>query len=453
MLKAYCKTHLVIFLFIAFGLALNISAQDTTVKFDEYLSALAKQDRFMGSVLVARDGKVVFSKGYGMANLEFDIPNTPNTKFRLGSVTKQFTAASILLLQEHGKLSVQDPVCKFVENCPKAWEPVTVHHLLSHTGGLPNFTSFPEYPKTMMMPATMESLLARFKDKPLDFQPLEKWNYSNSGYVLLGHIIEKVSGESFERFLQKNILDPLKMQNTGYDLHRKILKNRATGYSQSSNGKVNSVYLDMTIPHAAGAMYSTTEDLFLWNEALFSDQWLTAKTREAMMTVVKNDYAYGLSVNKTLNRTMVSHGGSINGFNTYLARFPAEKVTVVVLRNIDAGSPGPGKISSDLAAILFGEKYEIPAVKTVAQVDPKIYDAYVGEYQLGPNFILAVRREGDRLLTRATGQGDIEIFPESETKFFPKVMEASLTFVKDESGKVTHLILHQNGEHKAMKIK
>jgi CubicO group peptidase (beta-lactamase class C family) len=407
----------------------------------------------MGSVLVARDGKVVFSKGYGMANLEFDIPNTPNTKFRLGSVTKQFTAASILLLQEHGKLSVQDPVCKFVENCPKAWEPVTVHHLLSHTGGLPNFTSFPEYPKTMMMPATMESLLARFKDKPLDFQPLEKWNYSNSGYVLLGHIIEKVSGESFERFLQKNILDPLKMQNTGYDLHRKILKNRATGYSQSSNGKVNSVYLDMTIPHAAGAMYSTTEDLFLWNEALFSDQWLTAKTREAMMTVVKNDYAYGLSVNKTLNRTMVSHGGSINGFNTYLARFPAEKVTVVVLRNIDAGSPGPGKISSDLAAILFGEKYEIPAVKTVAQVDPKIYDAYVGEYQLGPNFILAVRREGDRLLTRATGQGDIEIFPESETKFFPKVMEASLTFVKDESGKVTHLILHQNGEHKAMKIK
>jgi CubicO group peptidase (beta-lactamase class C family) len=452
-LKAYCKTHLVIFLFIAFGLALNISAQDTTVKFDEYLSALAKQDRFMGSVLVARDGKVVFSKGYGMANLEFDIPNTPNTKFRLGSVTKQFTAASILLLQEHGKLSVQDPVCKFVENCPKAWEPVTVHHLLSHTGGLPNFTSFPEYPKTMMMPATMESLLARFKDKPLDFQPLEKWNYSNSGYVLLGHIIEKVSGESFERFLQKNILDPLKMQNTGYDLHRKILKNRATGYSQSSNGKVNSVYLDMTIPHAAGAMYSTTEDLFLWNEALFSDQWLTAKTREAMMTVVKNDYAYGLSVNKTLNRTMVSHGGSINGFNTYLARFPAEKVTVVVLRNIDAGSPGPGKISSDLAAILFGEKYEIPAVKTVAQVDPKIYDAYVGEYQLGPNFILAVRREGDRLLTRATGQGDIEIFPESETKFFPKVMEASLTFVKDESGKVTHLILHQNGEHKAMKIK
>jgi CubicO group peptidase (beta-lactamase class C family) len=459
MLKSYCK-HLLIFFALASVLTAIALAQDTTAKFDEYLSTLVKQDRFMGSVLVARDGKVVFSKGYGMANLEFDIPNTPTTKFRLGSVTKQFAAASILLLQERGKLSVQDPVCKFVENCPKTWEPITIHHLLSHTGGLPNFTNFPDYPKTMMMPATMDSLIARFKDKPLDFQPMEKWNYSNSGYILLGHIIEKAAGESFESFLQKSLLDPLKMQNTGYDLHHKILKNRATGYSQGGNGKVNSVYLDMTIPHAAGAMYSTTEDLYLWNEALFGDKLLSAKSREAMMTVVKNDYAYGLGVNKALNRPMISHGGGINGFNTFLARFPAEKVTVVVLRNIDGGSPGPGKISSDLAAILFGEKYEIPAVAAVAKpapivakVDPKIYDAYVGEYQLAPNFILAVRREGDRLMTQATGQGEIEIFPESETKFFPKVMEANLTFVKDESGKVTHLILQQNGEHKAMKIK
>lgn len=448
MLKSYCK-HLLIFFALASVLTAIALAQDTTAKFEEYMSALAKEDRFMGSVLVARDGKVVFSKGYGMANLEFDIPNTPTTKFRLGSVTKQFAAASILLLQERSKLSVQDPICKYVENCPKTWEAVTIHHLLSHTGGLPNFTSFPDYPKTMMMPATMDSLIARFKDKPLDFQPLEKWNYSNSGYILLGHIIEKASGESFESFLQKSILDPLKMQNTGYDLHRKILKNRATGYSQSGNGKVNSIYLDMTIPHAAGAMYSTTEDLFLWNEALFGDKLLSAKSREAMMTIVKNDYAYGLSVNKTLNRTMVSHGGGINGFNTYLARFPVEKVTVVVLRNIDGGSPGPGKISNDLAALLFGEKLE----PTIAKVDPKIYDAYVGEYQLAPNFILAVRRNGDRLITQATGQGEIEIFPESETKFFPKVMEAKLTFVKDESGKVTHLILQQNGEHKAVKIK
>jgi CubicO group peptidase (beta-lactamase class C family) len=443
---------LIIFLVLAIGLALNISAQDTNAKFDEYMSAIAKQDRFMGSVLVARDGKVVFSKGYGMANLEFDIPNTPNTKFRLGSITKQFTATAILLLQERGKLSVQDPVCKFVENCPKAWEPVTVHHLLSHTGGLPNFTSFPEYPKTMMMPATMESLLARFKDKPLDFQPLEKWNYSNSGYVLLGHIIEKVAGESFESFLQKNLLDPLKMQNTGYDLHRKILKNRATGYSQNGNSKINSVYLDMTIPHAAGAMYSTTEDLFLWNEALFGDKLLSAKSREAMMTAVKNDYAYGLLVNKVHNRAMVSHGGGINGFNTFLARFPAEKVTVVVLRNTDAGSPGPGKISNDLAAILFGEKYEIPGTEVIAKVDPKIYDAYVGEYQLGP-MVLTVTREGDRLLAQPTGQAKAELFPESETKFFLKVVDAKITFAKDESGKVTHLILHQGGDQKAMKIK
>lgn len=453
MLKSYCRTHLVIFLLVAFGLVLNISAQDTNAKFDEYLTALTKQDRFMGSVLVAREGKVLFSKGYGMANLEFDIPNTPQTKFRLGSVTKQFAAASILLLQERGKLSVQDPVCKYVENCPKTWEPITVHHLLSHTSGIPNFTNFPEYPKTMMIPATMDSLLARFKDKPLDFQPLEKWNYSNSGYVLLGHIIEKVSGESFESFLQKNILTPLKMQNSGYDLHRKILKNRATGYSPSGNGKANSEIIDMTIPHAAGAMYSTVEDLFLWNEALFGDKLLSAKSREAMTTAVKNNYGYGLTIDKMHNRQAVSHGGGINGFNTYLARFPEEKVTVVVLRNVDGGAPGPGKISADLAAILFGEKYEMPQAQTLTKVDPKLYDAYVGEYQLAPTFIIAVRRDGDRLMAQATGQPAFEIFPESETKFFLKVVEAKITFVKDASGKVTHLILHQGGDQKASKIK
>lgn len=443
----------ILFFTLAITLAVSALAQDTTAKFDEYLTAITKQGRFTGSVLVARDGKVLFSKGYGMANLEFDIPNTPQTKFRLGSVTKQFTAAAILLLQERGKLSVQDPICQYVENCPKTWEPITVHHLLSHTSGIPNFTSFPEYPKTMMMPATMDSLIARFKDKPLDFQPMEKWNYSNSGYILLGHIIEKVSGESFENFLQKNILDPLKMQNTGYDLHRKILKNRATGYSQNGNSKVNSVYLDMTIPHAAGAMYSTTEDLFLWNEALFDDKLLSAKSREAMMTVVKNDYAYGLGVNKVLNRRMVSHGGGINGFNTFLARFPEEKVTVVVLRNTDAGSPGPGRISNDLGAILFGEKYDIPGTEVIAKVDPKIYDAYVGEYELAPNVILAITKEGDRLLAQLTGQGKLEIFPESDTKFFLKVVDAKLTFVKDTSGKVTHVILQQGGEQTAKKIK
>ena len=433
-------------------LVASASAQDLTPKFDEYLNALVRQQRFTGSVLVARDGKVIFSKGYGLANVELDVPNTPQTKFRLGSLTKQFTAAAIMLLQEKGKLSVQDPICKYVDNCPSAWSEVTIHHVLSHTGGIPNFTSFPDYQPKMMMPVTTTDMIARFKDKPLDFKPGEKWTYSNSGYFLLGHIIEKAAGESYESFLQKNIFEPLKLTNTGYDHHGTILKNRATGYSLNKGKMVNSVYLDMTQPYSAGSLYSTVEDLFLWNEALYSGKLLSAKSIEAMITPVKNDYAYGLGVQTKSGRKVINHGGGINGFSTFLARYPDEKVTLIVLRNADYGSPGPGPITQDLGAIVFGEKYEIRAATTEVKVDPKIYDAYAGRYELAPNFILTITREGDRLMAQATGQPQFELFPESETKFFLKVIDAKVTFVKDDSGKVTHLILHQGGDRQAKRI-
>ena len=433
-------------------LTASAAAQDLTPKFDEYLNALVKQGHFTGSALAARDGKVIFSKGYGLANAELEAPNTPQTKFRLGSITKQFTAAAILLLQERGKLGVQDPICKYVDACPAAWSDVTIHHLLSHTGGIPNFTNFPDYQPKMMMPVTTQEMIARFKDKPLDFKPGEKWSYSNSGYFLLGCIIEKAAGESYESFLQKNIFEPLKMTSTGYDHFDTILKNRATGYSLRKGKMVNSAYLDMTQPYSAGSLYSTVEDLFLWNEALYSNKLLSAKSREAMMTPIKGDYAYGLGVQTKSGRKVISHGGGINGFNTFLARFPAEKVTIVVLRNADYGSPGPGQISVDLGAIVFGEKYEIPGAAKDVKVDTKIYDAYVGRYELAPDFIITISKESDRLMAQATGQPQIELFPESETKFFLKVIDAKVTFVKDDKGQVTHLILHQAGDREAKRI-
>ncbi|HMV48477.1 MAG TPA: serine hydrolase [Blastocatellia bacterium] len=449
--KIFYRLAVVAALILAFSL--QTPAQDLAPKFDEYLSEITKQGRFTGAALIARDGKVIFSKGYGLANAEFDIPNTPQTKFRLGSVTKQFTAVSILLLQERGKLNVQDSICKYFDACPEAWKEVTVHHLLTHTGGLPNFTNFPDYTKTMMIPTSMESLIARFKDKPLDFKPGEKWNYSNSGYVTLGYIVEKVAGESYESFVRKNIFDPLKMANTGYDHHETILKNRATGYSLDKGRKVNSLPIDMTIPHGAGALYSTVEDLFLWNEALFSDKLLSAKSREAMMTPVKNGYGYGIGMNEQLKRKTVSHSGGINGFSTILVRFPEEKITIVVLRNADYGSPNPGKVALDLAAIIFGEKYEIPRAQTEIKVESKVLDAYVGEYELTPAFKLTITNENGQLMMHPTGQPKFELYAESETKFFLKVIEAGVTFVKNDKGEVTHLILHQGGDKQAKKIK
>jgi CubicO group peptidase (beta-lactamase class C family) len=374
--------------------ALVQDAAPITSKLDEYMNAAAKQG-FTGSALVARDGKVIFSKGYGMANAEWDIPNTPQTKFRLGSVTKQFTAASILLLQERGKLAVQDPICKYIADCPKAWKPITIHQLLTHTAGIPNYTPEDpeEYRKLYLAPVTVAGFVDSFKGKPLEFAAGERMKYNNSGYFTLGYIIEKVSGQSYEAFLQENIFTPLKLADTGYDTHDRILKYRATGYSRRQDAMINSDYLDMTVPYAAGALYSTVGDLFAWNEALFSDKLLSAKSREAMMTVDKNSYAYGLAVIQRFNRKMVFHGGGINGFETFLARFPEEKITVAVLRNSDYGMPGPGTISNDLAAIVLGEKYEVPRERVGIKVDPKIFDAYVGEYEFAPSRIFTIRND------------------------------------------------------------
>jgi CubicO group peptidase (beta-lactamase class C family) len=442
-------SRLALSLFFAF----SVPAQDLSAKFDEYLAALTKQGHFTGSVLVARDGRVIFSKGCGLASVELDVPNSPDTKFRIGSITKQFTAAAIMRLEERGKLSVNDPVCKYFSDCPPAWSEITIHHLLTHTSGLPNYTSLPSYRENMTLPITNESLLARFRDKPLDFKPGEKWSYSNSGYFILGIIIEKVSGETYEAFLQKNIFDPLRLKNTGYDRPTYLLKNRATGYSLQNGKQINSLYLDMTQPGAAGALYSTVGDLMAWTEALHSDRLLSAKSREAMMTPVKNNYGYGLVISTQFNRRVIGHGGGINGFSTYLQSFPAEKVTVVVLRNADYGSPSPAKVAQDLSAIVFGEKYEIPREPVIARVDPKIYDAYVGKYELQTEVVFTVTREGDRLMVQLPGQPPVELFPESETKFFVKVADAKFTFVRDEKGEVTHLILDQGGEQRAKRVR
>ena len=224
----------------------------------------------------------------------------------------------------------------------------------------------------MMMPETVTSMIARFKDKPLEFTPGEKYAYSNSGYFLLGAIVEKASGETYEVFLQKNIFDPLKLANTGYDHHATILKYRATGYSRGPGGApVNSAFIDMSQPYAAGSLYSTVEDLFAWNEALFSGKLLSPQSFSQMITPVKNNYGYGIGSRTMFNRKAISHGGGINGFNTTLVRLPDEKLTVTVLRNVDFGEPSPDRIAQGMVAIVLGEKIEPPRERATVKVDPK----------------------------------------------------------------------------------
>src|SRR5712691_447746 len=401
--------------------------------------------QFMGSVLVARGNDVLFSKGYGSANLEWDIPDSPSTKFRLGSVTKQFTAASILLLEERGKLRVEDPVKKYLPDAPASWDKITIFHVLTHTAGIPNFTSFLYYESSEPFPTTAEKLVGRFRDKPLDFEPGEKWSYSNSGYVLLGYLIEKFSGESYEGFLQENIFTPLGMTDSGYDSNSAIIAHRASGYGRGPSGTVtNAGFIHMSVPNAAGALYSTTEDLLRWEQGLFGGKLLSAASLQKMTTAFKSDYAFGVQVHTVNGRKVIDHDGGIEGFNTRLAYYPQDKLTVVVLGNLKG--PAPQQIASTLAAVAHGETVTLQSERKEITLDPKVLGRYVGAYQMSPAVNMLITLDNNQLLSKLTNQGAIPIFPESETKFFVKVVDAQLEFSgSDAQGRATQLILHQNG--------
>jgi CubicO group peptidase (beta-lactamase class C family) len=423
-------------------------------KAGEYLDAAMRVNGFSGTVLVARNGQPVLNQGYGMANVELGVPNTPQTVFRLGSITKQFTGTAIAILQERGKLSVGDSVCKYFENCPAAWKPVTVKHLLTHTSGIPNYTSFPDFAKTAVLPMANEGMYELVRDKPLEFAPGEKFAYSNSAYFLLGTIIERVSGKSYEDFLQENIFQPLGMKRTGYDSSLRIIKNRANGYQRQNGEVVNAAYMDMTVPGAAGALYSSTEDMLIWDQALYTEKLAPRKVIDETFTPLTGEtgYAYGWSIGKRFERRTIGHGGGIYGFATQITRFPDERLTFIVLSNVQ-GAPA-GRIANDLTAIWFGQPYEIPKERTEITLAPAVLEKYAGQYKLGPNLLLDILHEDGKLYVRIAGQPKIGLAAESETVFFSRDVNATITFVMDESGKVTGLKLNQGGgDNPAEKIK
>ena len=418
-------------------------AQDNSARMEQVVQSYVANKQFMGSVLVAQDGKVVFSKGYGFANLEWDVSNSPTAKFRLGSVTKQFTAACILLLEERGKLKIDDAVKKYMPDAPAAWDKVTIFNLLTHTSGIPSFTGFPDYASTEAIATTPEKLVARFRDKPLEFQPGEKWNYSNSGYVLLGYLIEKISGQSYSQFVQDNIFTPLGMKDSGYDSNSAIIAHRAAGYAPSDKGLINAGYIDMSIPLSAGALYSTTEDLLRWEQGLFGGKLLSVASLQKMTTPFKNDYAFALAVRDANGHKVIEHGGGIEGFNTQLSYYPDDKLTIVVLANQNTGATGD--IASKLAALVHGDQVVLAGERKEVAVSYAILQTYVGTYELAPGFDIVMTVEGGQLMTQATGQPKFPVFAESETKFFLKLVDAQLEFVKNDKGEVTQVILHQGG--------
>lgn len=327
---------------------------------DAYMKAHLKLQQFNGSILIAEEGEILISRGYGMANFEHNIPCTADTKFRLGSITKQFTATAILQLQEKGKLRVNDPVSKYLPDYPTA-DSFTIHHLLTHTSGVPSFTNFPDYRKIMVRPMSQKEIIALFKDKPLEFEPGSKFQYSNSGYFLLGHLVEIISGQDYDEYLQEHIFLPLDMLDSGYDHNNLIIKRRAAGYRLERGELFNADYIHMNIPHGAGALYSTVEDLYKWDQALYKEKILSRATLNKMFTPALNGYGYGWGIGSIFEHKRISHSGGINGFVTNITRFPEDNACIIVLSNLTASNLR--RITRDLTAILLGEAYELPQKK------------------------------------------------------------------------------------------
>ena len=342
--------------FAVFALILIPSAfcaDPRSAKLDALIARYHELGLFNGSALVAENGAPILRKGYGEANLEWHIPNAPDTRFRLGSITKQFTSALVMQLVDKGQIDLIAPIARYLPDYPKtSGDRITIHQLLNHTSGIPGYTELPEFGRTVREPKSPTEFMKIFSDLQLLFEPGTKFSYNNSGYFLLGVILEKVTGKTYEQLLRERIYTPLEMKNSGYDSTAPLLEKRAAGYDATLDGLVNTSYLDMGQPYAAGSLYSTVDDLLLWNEALFSGR--VASTAR-MFTPGLGDYGYGLMIHKG---GVIEHGGGINGFNTQLTR-DTETKRVYVLLNNTGGAPLQAMVM-DLRAILDGKNVPMP---------------------------------------------------------------------------------------------
>ncbi len=305
-------------------------------KLDEQLTQYTERGEFSGSVLFAFAGGILLERSYGFSDRSSDTPNTPGTNFSIASLTKQFTAMSILMLQEQGKLDVQDRFCTYYPNCPAAWQEITIHQLLTHTSGIPTYTQLPDYLSWAEFPKTPDEIIAFFINEPLLFQPGESWAYSNSGYVLLGYLIEHLSGLSYGDFLEANIFLPLGMSNSGYTPNG--VDGVAVGYYDQSEEPAFPI--SPSTGFSAGGIYSTVEDLYRWDQALYTERLIPQSSLDLMFTPYAAafdssvpNYGYGWIIETQDGHRVYYHQGAVDGFKTFIMRFPDDHVTVVVLSN------------------------------------------------------------------------------------------------------------------------
>lgn len=546
-MKKLLELRLLIILLLSISV---VSAQSLESKIDKILSKQFKSNGTGVSALVAKNGKVIYRKAFGKANLELDIDMTSDNVFQIGSITKQFTAVGILMLLEEGKLTLKDDITKFIPNYPTNGKKITVHHLLTHTSGIKSYTGMSKFGKAMMLDKSPLKFIDFFKNEPMDFDPGEKYKYNNSGYFLLGYIIEKVSGMSYQKFIKERIFDKIEMNNSYYGSHSEVIKNRASGYSKRSGKFSNAQYISLTLPYAAGSIMSTVDDMLKWQIAITTDVLVKEETIDKAFTNYtlnngdKINYGYGWSINEINDVQTIEHGGAIPGYLSMGVFVPSDNVYVIVFSNCGCKSPtntalkiaalamdkpmfeknkavslsenqlkkwvGTYQFKNDVVRYITlknnqlyskreGNSYaseiyptsentfsfekgfityrfakengknvtyfknrinkskgifinkKAPKEKKTVKVAANILKTYNGVYELQPGFDLTIESKEDKLYAQATGQSQFELFAESKTKFFLKVVKASVEFHKNEKGEVKALTLFQGG--RAMKAK
>ena len=406
----------------------------------DFVNAYLKKKQVPGWALMVRHNrKVVLAAGYGFANLEHNVPVTPQTVFQSGSVGKQFTAMAVMILIEEKKLDLDDPISKYLD-VPNAWSAITVRHLLTHTSGLG------DYPEkfSLQQDYTEDDLLNMIKAQPLGFAPGEKSSYSNLGYVTLGILIDKVSGEFYGDLLQKRVFAPLGMSHTRVINEADIIPNRVAGYRLKDGTLKNQEWVAPRLNTTAdGSLYFTIEDIAKWDEALEKRKILSQASFEQMWRPVRlNDgsaapYGFGWQIGKTdSGHHLVEHGGAWQGFAAYIGRYPDDRLSVAVLCN-RAGARA-GYIAKHVAG--FYVPTVAPRTHTVVRLNPGVLSSYAGDYRLEDRFTIKVSVASDRLETTWLGE-TIALIPESETAFFEEDSDRTFRFLKDGNGKVTSLII------------
>ena len=408
---------------------------------------------FMGAVLVADGDHLLLDKGYGTADLEWSIPNAPDVRFRLGSLTKQFTAVLVLLLQQDGKLRIGDPVGKYLPDAPKSWEKITLADLLEHTSGIPNFTDDKAFATWCMSPHTHEEEIAFFRDKPLAFEPGSQYAYSNSNYEVLGTVIETISGRTYGDLLKERLFQPLGMANSGLDTDELILPKRAQGYQPGESGLVHARSESLTVPWAAGSIYSTTGDLLRWERGLFGGKVLNEASLKAMTTAGKGNYGLGVQVATHNGAQIIKHSGGIEGFNTMLTCAPKQGLVVAVLSNVDGVVVEA--MSEQLLDVAMGKTVILAGERKPVFIAKEELKRFVGVYEITSDFALTIAVSGDALTLQSTGgplrslmyQGAASGHP----RFFAPKANAEVEFLPDAAGAITSLVLHRGSDISARK--